>query len=301
VADVTAPEVEEGETLQFSVSFIDPDGDALTLALVEGPPGAELIDSGDGSGTFRWATDYQSYIQEGYKAVITATDAFGLDNTKEAPVEVYIQVKDKNQEPKFEPIKMPPQVIEGDVETVELKAIDPDDPEEPIQYKLRGNLPNGDVSVAGSQLLITPALGDQGQYELTLVAEDTAGGLDKVSVILTIATLNLRPEVSTIDPVYNGVVGDEISFSVTASDPNGDELNFILDGKPDGAQFDTGASTGTFSWIPAVGQEGQFNLKITVQEVDGEYKEFIETRLVVIKREGPILRNLKIEGKKRSG
>ena len=297
VADVTAPEIEEGETLQFSVSFIDPDGDALTLALVEGPPGADLIDSGDGSGTFRWATDYQSYIQEGYKAVITATDAFGLDNTEESPVEVYIQVKDKNQEPKFEPIKMPPQVIEGDVETVELKAIDPDDPEEPIQYKLRGNLPNGDVSVAGSQLLITPALGDQGQYELTLVAEDTAGGLDKVSVILTIATLNLRPEVSTIDPVYNGVVGDEISFSVTASDPNGDELNFILDGKPDGAQFDTGASTGTFSWIPAVGQEGQFNLKITVQEVDGEYKEFIETRLVVIKREGPILRNLKIEGK----
>ena len=297
VADVTAPEIEEGETLQFSVSFIDPDGDALTLALVEGPPGAELIDSGDGSGTFRWATDYQSYIQEGYKVVITATDAFGLDNTKEAPVEVYIQVKDKNQEPKFEPIKMPPQVIEGDVETVELKAIDPDDPEEPIQYKLRGNLPNGDVSVAGSQLLITPALGDQGQYELTLVAEDTAGGLDKVSVILTIATLNLRPEVSTIDPVYNGVVGDEISFSVTASDPNGDELAFTLDGKPDSAQFDTGPSTGNFSWKPAAGQEGQFDLKITVQEVDGEYKESLQTRLVVIKREGPILRNLKIDGK----
>ncbi|MFP6750491.1 MAG: PKD domain-containing protein, partial [Pirellulaceae bacterium] len=58
------------------------------------------------------------------------------------------------------------------------------------------------------------------------------------------------------------------------------------------------AETVTFTWTPKPGQAGQYELTFTGQELETaeEYKLNVSTQLMVIKREGPILRNLSVEG-----
>ncbi|MDP6751010.1 MAG: Ig-like domain-containing protein, partial [Candidatus Poribacteria bacterium] len=316
IADISTQTVVEGEALQFSVAFIDPDqavdlAENLSLKLENEPPSAELIDSGDGTGTFRWQTDFESFIAEGYLPKIIAVDTSGESVTQE----VQILVENVNRPPEFDLIEMPAQVVERESATVELVATDPDNPEELIQYEVRGNIPSEGVSIAGSKLLIEPALGDQGVHDLTLVAVDTEDAKTKVDVILNVVALNLKPEVEPIDPIYNSVVGDEITFTVVATDPNGDLLSIELAGTPDGAQFEVdqqqakdassvagspSIATGAFVWTPTPGQEGEIDLIVTVQETEtkDQFKVVLDTRLVVIKREGPILRNLKIDGRR---
>ena len=62
------------------------------------------------------------------------------------------------------------------------------------------------------------------------------------------------------------------------------------------------AESGAFSWTPRPGQAGQYNLIFSGRELETheQYKVNVPTQLVVIKREGPMLRNLSVEGSRGS-
>ena len=73
--------------------------------------------------------------------------------------------------------------------------------------------------------------------------------------MFTVAQVNRSPELAAIG---NKVVdeGKELRFTVSATDPDEDELSYSASNVPSGAMFD--AATRTFSWTPGYDQSGTY-------------------------------------------
>ncbi|MBP1152244.1 MULTISPECIES: Ig-like domain-containing protein [unclassified Methylocaldum] len=71
----------------------------------------------------------------------------------------------------------------------------------------------------------------------------------------------------TSTPVTTATQGQRYTYTVTASDPDGDTLIFSLDSAPTGMSIDGG--TGLISWIPNADQVGANNVTVKVADFGG--------------------------------
>ena len=91
-------------------------------------------------------------------------------------------------------------------------------------------------------------------------------------------------------PVMNSVpaatveIGKSLSFSITASDADGDSLIYSASGLPTGATFD--GNIRLFSWTPASGQEGTYS--VTFEVSDGKLKDSVTTSITAVKTESDL-------------
>ena len=98
---------------------------------------------------------------------------------------------------------------------------------------------------------------------------------------------NTPPTVANISPsTYNIDQGVTVSFTVSASDADGDDLSLEASGLPTGASFSpsnpvTGNTSvsGTFSWTPSFAQSGTFGINFQATDENGAKSA---TRSVVI-------------------
>merc|ERR1711964_147260 len=93
VGQLETQTVEEGETVQFRVEFIDPDSqinpeETIELSLQSSVEGPELIESAAGQAVFSWETDGDSGRPKAYSFQIVATDSGG--ESTEAPLLVIV-------------------------------------------------------------------------------------------------------------------------------------------------------------------------------------------------------------------
>jgi hypothetical protein len=95
-----------------------------------------------------------------------------------------------------------------------------------------------------------------------------------------------------VEAFYNVIDGDLVEILVDVSDADGDALELLLEGGPEGSIL----SEGVFSW--QTGESvGVYDLTFTVQEVGNvESGVSVSTRLEVFAAEGAIIRNLRAEG-----
>jgi uncharacterized repeat protein (TIGR01451 family) len=96
----------EGDTLGFTVTAADPDGDPLILSAGPLPPNASFVDNGDGSGDFLFTPDFTQSGQ--YDITFLAADLELADSEL-----VGITVTDVNSAPVLDSIG-PKSVLEGD-------------------------------------------------------------------------------------------------------------------------------------------------------------------------------------------
>jgi hypothetical protein len=102
---------------------------------------------------------------------------------------------------------------------------------------------------------------------------------DSERVQITVNNVNRPPVLAAIG---NKTVGEKekIKFSISASDPDGDNLVYSSSNLPAGAKFVVG--TGTFSWVPARGQAGKYAVTFTAS--DGEFSDSETVNIKVNKR-----------------
>jgi hypothetical protein len=79
----------------------------------------------------------------------------------------------------------------------------------------------------------------------------------------TISSANQPP---VLDPIGSKSVdeGTLLTFTVTATDPDGDSLTFSASNVPTGASFNP--SSRVFSWTPAFGAAGDYNVQFSVTD-----------------------------------
>ncbi len=200
---VSAQLINEGETLSFTVSAQDPDGDVIRLCAGKLPQLARFQDHGDGTGTFSWTIPYLgsgSASGSPFVASFVATDG-GIAVQMDVPIEIIN-------------VNRPPQIStagsvtasSGDTVLIPLIASDPD--LESVTFSAT-NLPGGAEMRSGNPGYIVweSSIADSGNYEFEIAAQDESGGITRKEVALQMrATLPIELSLSHEQAFTNEVV-----------------------------------------------------------------------------------------------
>jgi len=246
--------VDENAALTFTVNATDPDSEPITY-LAQGLPSGATLDPQ--TGDFDWTP---SYTQAGsYQVRFIASD----DNSHDSET-ITITVSNVNRPPVLGAIS-DPSVDENNLLNISVSATDPDD--QTLTYSVSG-LPNGAV-FAGQTFTWTPSYDQAGNYELTFIVDD---GQDQDSQLVTITVNNVNRA-----PVFTAIGNksvwsdDPLTFTIDATDPDGDAVTYSADTVPGGATF----ITETFDWIPTAAQIGTYDVTFIASDGLLQDSEFI--------------------------
>ncbi|WP_406661237.1 right-handed parallel beta-helix repeat-containing protein [Methanolobus sp. ZRKC3] len=88
--------------------------------------------------------------------------------------------------------------------------------------------------------------------------------------------VDTAPQFNSI-PAKSGDEGSTLTFVVSATDVDGDDLTYSATSLPSGASFN--ANTGVFTWTPAVGNAGTYNARFEV--TDGYLSDTVSVMIAV--------------------
>ena len=247
--------VNEGELLEFVVSATDPDGDDLNYEAADLPTGASFDTT---TQTFSWTPEFG---QAGSFQVIFSVSDNGSPVMTDSE-EITIAVGNVNQAPVLNPIGNQ-SVNEGELLEFVVSATDPDGDD--LNYEA-ADLPTGASFDTTTQTFSwTPEFGQAGSFQVIFSVSDNGSPVMTDSEEITIAVGNVN-QAPVLNPIGNQSVneGELLEFVVSATDPDGDDLNYEAADLPTGASFDT--TTQTFSWTPEFGQAGSFQVIFSVSD-----------------------------------
>jgi fibronectin type 3 domain-containing protein len=235
----------EGDSLKFAITATDPDNDTLVYSAGNLPEGAVFNSV---TQNFRWVPRFD---QAGnYSDVIFSVTDKGHPQASDQEA-ITISVGDINQPPVLAQIgdKI---AKEGDTLKFPIIATDPDG--NPILFSA-GNLPTGakfNPSTQNFEWIIS--FGQAGTYP-DIWFEATDDGFpqasDRETITITVGKVNRAPVMDLIGD-KSITEGDNLSFSVIATDPDGDNVFLSATNLPTGASFNP--ANGVFAWVPSAGQ-----------------------------------------------
>jgi len=129
---------------------------------------------------------------------------------------------------------------------------------DPITYGATG-LPSG-ASFAGDKFFWTPSNDQAGSYQVTFTASDWQA-TDAEVVDITVNNVNRAP---VLTPIGNRSVdeGDLLTFSIQATDPDGQSVSLSATNLPSGASFDSPS----FIWTPSQSQAGSYEVTFVASD-----------------------------------
>jgi len=259
----------EGETRDVTFTATDPDNDVVTLSLVSGPPWASILASpsaGTATGTLHLVPGYE----DAGDATVTlrASDAFIHDQKS-----VSVHVTNTNRAPVISPIPAM-NLAEGVLMDTALRADDPDG--EAATFFVASGPLFVTVSTTSSafgttfgNLHAAPGFADAGSYVVVIGARDLAGAADSTTYAILVREQD-RPPVVTFPGPISGTEGEPITFTVSATDPDGDMVMFEGENLPSGSQLtDQMNSTALFTWTPGFDQAGSYSFTIMADDMNG--------------------------------
>ena len=278
--------VNEGDSLYFTLSATDPDGDTLNYYVSTIYPSGQTAQLPEGasftsSGIFRWIPDYDVVSKSQMNVIYYLTFTVS-DNMSGSDLEtIQIKVIDVNRPPEFVELPDSLAVNEGQALEFEVKAQDLDLDE--IEYHTEGlstmNRASFD-SISTHFFSWIPSYTDSGNYKIIFMLKDARGAITKDSVNIIVVDANRAPVITNIsDTTFYVNVSDSLIFYIDAEDPDGDLLSYNLAGKPPGASYDR-ILTRKFRWIPDFSRFGTYYLKFNVEDGRGG-NDFVNVTIVV--------------------
>ncbi len=247
----TAPVITSSPALQASVgepwSYLieaeDAEGHALSYALVSGPSGMSFDAA---VGYARWTPSAPGSAS----VEVRVTDERGASTSQSFQIQV---TSTPNRAPQFDST---PQGIAyvGEEWTYAVQVSDPDG--DTVQLALNA-APSGLLFDAAARLLrYTPPANDLGLQFIELEASDGRGGssLQRIQLPVVQPVPGNQPPSLSGSPAATAMVGATYSYQPSASDPDGDSLQFSLSAAPAGAQIN--ALSGVLNWTPRTEQLG---------------------------------------------
>jgi PKD repeat protein len=130
------------------------------------------------------------------------------------------------------------------------------------------SLPTG-ATFSNQTFSWTPGYEQAGAYQVTFIAGD-GKAQDSETVAITVNNVNRPPVLAAIG---NKSVSENnaLSFSVSATDTDGDTVTYSYSGLPAGASF----SSQTFNWTPTYAQTGTYQVTFTASDGQAQDSEII--------------------------
>ena len=242
--------VDENASLTFTINATDPNGEPITY-LVQGLPSGATLDSQ--TGDFSWTP---SYTQAGsYQVTFIASDGNSQDSET-----ITITVSNINRAPVFGPI-VNQSVNENALLSFSVDATDADG--QAITYSVSG-LPSGAV-FASQTFTWTPSYDQAGTYQVTFTADD-GQVQDSETITITVVNVNRAPVLTAISnrTAYADVL---LTFTINATDPDGDAITYSAGTLPSGATF----TDQDFNWTSSQSQTGSYD--VTFIAGDGQLQD----------------------------
>jgi hypothetical protein len=252
---IGAKSVDEGNLLTFTVTASDPEGDGLTFSASNVPTGASFNSS---SQVFSWAPSFGD--AGNYDVAFTVTDE-GSPAESDSET-VTITVCNVNRPPVLGTIGSK-SVDEGVLFSFTVTGSDPDG--DGLTFSA-SNAPTGASFNPFTRVFSwIPSFEAAGNYDVAFTVTDDGSPAksDSDTVTITVCNVNRPPVLGTIGS-KSVEEGELLSFTITAFDPDGDTLIYSAGNLPSGAYFNS--STRTFSWAPAIGDAGDYNVQFTVTD-----------------------------------
>jgi len=154
-------------------------------------------------------------------------------------------------------------VKENRLLSFQISGSDPDD--DHLAYSASDLPPGATFDPTTKTFSWTPDHQQIGIYFITFIVADTSNAQDQERVQITVLA-NEPPE---LNPIGNRSVDENstLDFTVTATDPEEDNLTYSASNLPNGAVLDP--STGTFCWTPTYSQSGTYHVTFTVTDDNG--------------------------------
>jgi hypothetical protein len=259
---VTIPDtmVYEGGTLLLHVVSTDPDGGSVypALSVTTSLKNYTFVDSANGHGLLTYTPNY---FNAGPDTVRFFSTDFGTPR-QTAVMRVAVATLDVNRPPSFKSVG-PFSLGVGDSLAFTLVATDSTDPnpfarlflsavDAPVNAQFVDNGNN-----TGTYRFV-PTSAQIGTDTVNFLAVDQGAPplSSTLPVIVTVVTVNRPPVITPIGPKVI-TEGQPLSFTVTATDPDGTTPALTADGAPYNAIFTpTGPGTGLFQWTPNFVQGG---------------------------------------------
>jgi RHS repeat-associated protein len=262
--------IAETKPLTFRVTGSDPDGDDLAYSAINLPADAAFDAV---SRTFSWTP--ASGFAGTYQAGFTVSDGFLTDSIS---VLIFVTHFDANNSPSLTPVT-DQEINEGQTLTFHITGSDPNG--DPLTFDVNGLPSNAAFESTADPNVFnfswTPGYDQAGDYTANFTASDPGKLSDTINVDIVVHNVNRPP---SLDPVSDRSIAETkpLSFQVTGSDPDGDELTFSVDHLPAGALFDPDAQD--FSWTPTDEQAGEYDISFSVS--DGDLTDSIVVHITVI-------------------
>ena len=235
-----AQSVNTGQPVNFTVSATDVDtGDVITLSATNVPSGANFNPA---TGAFSWTPSASGTFTVSFTATDNGTPP--LSDTKT----VTINVGQANRPPTCIAV-----MITTDEDVAKQFALTCSDPDgQALTYLIVTPPQSGTVTINGATATYTPNQNFNGQDSFTFKAND--GSLDSAPATATVTVTPVcDPPVLTVPGAQTATIGEELVFTVTASDPDTTLLTLSATGLPTGATFTPSGNMGEFRWRPAQG------------------------------------------------
>ncbi len=271
-----------GQTLTFNVTASEMDQDPLAFSVQGLPADATLTPTGVyGVAQFQWTP---TAAEAGsYSATFTvANNGNGNPALAQSVSRVVNFVVCASDAP---PVLLPvsnASVTQGQPLAIQLQAADPDG--NPLAFTA-SPMPSGATFDPSSGLFIwTPSIAQTGEFTVHFAATD--GFLsDGQNVDIQVAPAAIPPTFAPLPPVL-GKEGTPLSFSVSAGDLDGAALVYSLAAPlPAHAAFDP--TTQAFTWTPAFGQAGQYDLEFAATDPANDASATEEVAVTILKTDQP--------------
>ncbi|MFM7624966.1 MAG: putative Ig domain-containing protein, partial [Gammaproteobacteria bacterium] len=242
---ITDPSVRAGQAVTFTATGTDAEGDALTFAATGVPTGATFSTAG----VFSWPTA----VAGTYIVSITASD--GVFTSAARTVTITVRA---NTAPTVDAVAART-VRVGQSLTFNVTGADPES--DALTFAATGVPTGATFSAAG--VFIWANATPTGTYTLSITASDGVFTSAARAVTVTVSP-NTAP---TLGAIANQTTraGQALTFSVPASDVEGDPLTVSMTGLPTGATSTVVDNAAVFSWpVPVAG-----SYTVTVSASDG--------------------------------
>ncbi|MEX2141521.1 MAG: putative Ig domain-containing protein [Pirellulales bacterium] len=257
IAPIQNQTIAEGSELTVTVTATDPDvEDDVTYSLATGefPAGATINPD---TGVLSWTPAENQAGTHSITVVATDNGTPVMNHS----LTFMVTVSEVNQAPVLTPVGNRTATV-GTPLTFTAVATDADDPVNTVVYSLGAGAPTG-ASINPTTGVFTWTPGATGMFMITVIATDNGDPAltDEEVITITVAAANQAPVITAI-PDQTGTVGNAITFTATATDPDGDELIFSLDNRaPAGATINP--QTGVFTWTPGAATTVTFGVVVT--------------------------------------
>jgi ELWxxDGT repeat protein len=147
---------------------------------------------------------------------------------------------------------------------VEITLVGEDIDSASLNFVLMTATANGTLSpVVGNKVIYTPDPNYTGPDSFTFIANDGTSDSNVAEIMIAVLPI---PDAPLLATVGNQVVaeGSLLSFTLSGTDPDGEQLTFSASGLPGGATLDP--TTGAFSWTPDNAQAGTYTVTFTVTD-----------------------------------